>query len=248
MSRNAVSLVLMGLLALLLWSAPAFAQTNYFSVGQGEAQPKKPEAKSAVVKEAVPEAKPAPEAKAHGTVFQEWIKAVVLVENFDNLIGTGFFINQNGLIITSSTVVKDSWEVTITTKDNRKYKGKVIAKDKKAGLALVSSPQGTSHWLELIPQDTSPVGEELVVVGAHLDFDWSVTKGVVSANRNIEGVTMLQTDADTNPGCEGGPWILKDSGKVVGVHRGQHPAPDTEGLNYAVSGASLRTFLEKYTK
>ena len=248
MSRNAISLGLVGLLAFLLFAAQAFAQTNYFSVDQEKPQPKKTEAKSAVVKEAAQTAKPAPAAKAHGTVYQEWIKAVVLVENFNNLIGTGFFINQNGLIITSSAVVRDSWEVTITTKDNRKYKGKIIAKDKKAGLALVSSPQGTSHWLELIPQDKTPVGEELVVVGAHLGFDWSLTKGVVSANRNIEGVTMLQTDADTNPGCEGGPWILKDSGKVVGVHRGQHPAPDTEGLNYAVSGASLRAFLEQYNK
>jgi serine protease Do len=44
----------------------------------------------------------------------------------------------------------------------------------------------------------------------------SVSKGIISSKRNIDGVEMIQVDAATNPGNSGGP-LVNSQGEVIGM-------------------------------
>jgi putative serine protease PepD len=72
----------------------------------------------------------------------------------------------------------------------------------------------------------------VVVVGAPLGLDDSVTTGVISAYRpdDADGPT-IQFDAPINPGNSGGP-IVNASERVVGVATAK--AKDAEGIGLAI--------------
>lgn len=62
----------------------------------------------------------------------------------------------------------------------------------------------------------------------------TVTRGVVSAIRNLSGVRLIQVDASINPGTSGGPLLNSDS-QVIGVKTAYLSHDTTEGIGFAVS-------------
>ena len=65
-------------------------------------------------------------------------------------------------------------------------------------------------------------------------LDFSVSKGVVSAVREIGGKTLLQTDASVNSGNSGGP-LLDKTGHVLGIVTWKlRPDQGYEGIAFAV--------------
>jgi len=57
-----------------------------------------------------------------------------------------------------------------------------------------------------------------------------VTKGVISAVREVDGVTYIQTDAAINPGNSGGPLINVRRGEVIGINTFKVTAERAQGL------------------
>jgi putative serine protease PepD len=137
--------------------------------------------------------------------------------------GTGFaFANatpENGTyVITNYHVVDRNWEsgqkqVDLEQK-NRRFKGQIVNVDKNADLAVIQTTEAFTR-LAAAPEPAKP-GQPVVVVGSPLGLEDSVTSGVISAQRTINGVTVLQFDAPVNPGNSGGP-IVNAQGQVVGV-------------------------------
>ncbi|MBQ0900932.1 S1C family serine protease [Micromonospora sp. U21] len=76
-------------------------------------------------------------------------------------------------------------------------------------------------------------GQQIVVVGAPLGLEDSVTTGVVSALRAAQGGSgpAIQFDAPINPGNSGGP-VINGSKQVVGIATAK--ARDAEGIGLAV--------------
>ena len=59
-------------------------------------------------------------------------------------------------------------------------------------------------------------GQEVIALGTPLGLQNTVTRGIVSAVRDVGGVTLVQTDAAINPGNSGGP-LLDRTGTVIGI-------------------------------
>ena len=78
-----------------------------------------------------------------------------------------------------------------------------------------------------------PVGADVYLVGSPLGLTTSVTRGIVSGQRLLRGVTYLQTDAAANFGNSGGPLVKVETGEVVGILT--FGLKDTEGLAFAIS-------------
>jgi putative serine protease PepD len=137
--------------------------------------------------------------------------------------GTGFaFANatpEGGTyVITNYHVVDQNWEsgqkqVDLEQK-NRRFKGTIVKVDEKADLAMIQTTEAFTR-LAAAPEPAKP-GQPVVVVGSPLGLEDSVTSGVISAQRTINGVTVLQFDAPVNPGNSGGP-IVNAQGQLVGV-------------------------------
>lgn len=147
-------------------------------------------------------------------------------------IGTGFIVDEGGLILTNWHVVSDErTEYTIVTKDKKSYPVSKVFRDQGNDIAIVKIDASGLPTLKLGDPSNLKVGQTVVAIGNALGkFDNSVTTGVVSqigrkvtANRDLFGIqketleNVIQTDAALNPGNSGGP-LLNLSAEVVGVN------------------------------
>src|SRR6185295_14808261 len=76
-------------------------------------------------------------------------------------------------------------------------------------------------------------GQEVMALGAPLGLQNTVTRGIVSAVRNVESLTLVQTDAAINPGNSGGPLITRN-GDVIGITTMSMRPSAAQGLSFAV--------------
>jgi serine protease Do len=83
--------------------------------------------------------------------------------------------------------------------------------------------------------ELAAVGADIFAVGTPLDphFTNTVTRGIVSAHREIDGVSLLQTDASVNPGNSGGP-LFDSQGRVQAILSAKIFGPGVEGLAFGV--------------
>src|SRR5207244_4665170 len=86
------------------------------------------------------------------------------------------------------------------------------------------------------------VGEEVIAIGTPLGFlQNTVSRGIVSALRDVDGATMIQTDAAINPGNSGGP-LLDRSGEAIGIIKSGYNGRN--GLSFAVAIDHARAVLD----
>ena len=174
--------------------------------------------------------------------------------------GTGFFVTNDGMIVTNKHVVNDTGaEYTVVTQDGKEYPAKVVARDPARDLAVVKVEGKDFPTLELGDSDALQVGETVIAIGNSLgEFPNSVSRGIVSGlKRDIEagsgygsGQTehlddIIQTDAAINPGNSGGP-LLDVSGKVVGINTAV--AEGAQGVGFALPINSIKKGIAQATK
>ncbi|NEP20992.1 MULTISPECIES: HhoA/HhoB/HtrA family serine endopeptidase [unclassified Moorena] len=139
--------------------------------------------------------------------------------------GSGFIIDNSGILLTNAHVVEDADKVTVTLKDGRKFNGKVKGVDEFTDLAVVKI-DGTSLPIASLGDSSQvQVGDWAIAVGNPLGLDNTVTLGIVStigrssAQAGIpdKRLDFIQTDAAINPGNSGGP-LLNATGEVIGIN------------------------------
>lgn len=131
--------------------------------------------------------------------------------------GSGFLVSGDGYLITNQHVVGGAKYVKVRWSDGFETVGEVIRSDKRRDVALVKTdPHGRSA-LGLRRGALQP-GEAVFALGTPLDpkFQGTVTKGVVSSTRILDGFSYVQSDVTVNPGNSGGP-LLDEKGAVVGI-------------------------------
>ncbi len=167
----------------------------------------------------------------------EVAKATVLVK-VGNALGSGFFFSNDGLILTADHVVRSSKTVTVKTIDGTELEATVIRRDRDADLAVLKVSARASYCLPLVTQ-LPPIGAELFAFGAPAGekLAFSVTRGILSGIREIDGRQLLQTDAALNPGSSGGPLVNED-GEAVGVVTGGLTKKEFEGIGFAVPASA----------
>jgi len=157
-------------------------------------------------------------------------EAVVLVSSPGGT-GSGFFINEDGYLITNYHVIERETRIEVTvfrkTKngfERDKYKKvKIEAINPFIDLALLKIvPAGQNENVKfkfVYLGDTGRItaGEQVFAIGNPLGLERTVTNGVISTkNRAFQGLLYIQTNADINPGNSGGP-LFNLSGEVIGV-------------------------------
>ncbi len=154
-------------------------------------------------------------------------EAVVKVSSPEGL-GSGFFINEQGYLITNYHVIEKETkiEVTVFKKagdgfDKKVFKNvKIEAINPFVDLALLRVENAGDfqfRYVYLGDIDEIRVGEQVFAIGNPLGLERTVTNGVISTtNRAFEGLIYVQTNADINPGNSGGP-LFNLAGEVIGV-------------------------------
>ena len=167
---------------------------------------------------------------------------VILTYNKEGKIlgqGSGFFINQEGDVITNYHVLQGAARAIIKTNDGRECPvEKILAEDKAGDLiqVAVKIPKEAVRPLSIIT--TLPeVGEKIIVIGTPLGLDKTVSDGIVSAVREIPGFgRIVQLTAPISPGSSGSP-VINMKGEVIGVATFFVVAG--QNLNFAIPGERI---------
>ena len=182
-------------------------------------------------------------------LYDKRFQSVVVVNNPNGGMGTGFFVTSN-VILTNYHVVEGSNNVGIELfNQNNEIQGRVIASDVRLDLALVKvSRKGIPA--KLATGQTPKIGSEVEAIGHPFGQNFTLTKGIISAIRQTEStynvggklVKYIQTDAAVNSGNSGGPLFYKEA--VVGVNTQVIRKDMAEGLNFAVHFTEFNKFLK----
>ncbi len=136
--------------------------------------------------------------------------------------GSGFVIDESGVVITNEHVVRGQRTVGIWLTNGRRYSGEVLARDSTSDLALVQIESNDRfHTIAVGNPAVARVGDEVLALGfpiaGEIGNSLTVTRGIISSTRTANGVNLLQTDAAINPGNSGGP-LINEHGQVIGVN------------------------------
>ncbi len=179
-------------------------------------------------------------------------EAVVQVRTPGGL-GSGFFINADGYLITNFHVIEGETEISVEVYhqrdgqlDRETYKQvKIIALNKFHDLALLHIEDKNAprfKYVTLGSSDALTVGDPVFAIGSPMGLERTVTSGILSTKtRQIEGDLYLQTTAQINPGNSGGP-LFNLAGEVVGVTNMK--ITFGEGLGFAIPVELVRSFLD----
>src|ERR1035438_4560618 len=179
-------------------------------------------------------------------------EAVVQVRTPSGL-GSGFFLNEDGFLITNFHVIEGETQISVEVYhqkngqlDRATYKQvRIIALNKFGDLALLKVEDKDAPRFKSVPlgsADILSVGERVFAIGSPLGLERTVTEGILSTKtREVGGLLYLQTTAQINPGNSGGP-LFNLSGEVIGVTNMKLSAG--EGLGFAIPVESVKFFLD----
>jgi serine protease Do len=179
-------------------------------------------------------------------------EAVVQVRTPGGL-GSGFFINEEGYLITNFHVIEGETQISIEVYHTAKgqlertnYKQvRIIAMNKYADLALLKVDDKEApkfSWVLLGESDALAVGDRVFAIGSPLGLERTVTEGILSTKtRQMQGEIYLQTTTQINPGNSGGP-LFNLKGEVVGVTNMK--ITFGEGLGFAIPIEAVKYFLD----
>ena len=133
--------------------------------------------------------------------------------------GSGTLIDGNGNILTNFHVIEGSSSVQVYLGDRYVGVASVVGFHDLLDLAIVQINAGRSSLIPIPISRSEPMsGDEIITIGYPLGMsgESTVTVGVVSAYRTVDGQRYLQTDAAINPGNSGGA-ALDRQGNLVGI-------------------------------
>ena len=154
-------------------------------------------------------------------------------------IGSGFFIDKYGHLITNYHVLEGKYAADVRTYDGNSYPIALIAAENKSVdlvKVLVDIPREKVNWLKVSGEFPS-IAEQIMVVGSPMGLEQTVSEGIVSSIREIPLVgEFFQMSAPISPGSSGSP-VINLKGEVIGVTTFQFVRG--QNLNFAIAGNSI---------
>ena len=135
----------------------------------------------------------------------------------DNISGSGFYI-ADGYLLTNHHVVGTTHYVKVKLASGRIVVGEVVRDDPHRDVALIKTETITEVKPLHVSMAEPPVGEDVFAIGSPLgqELAGTFTRGVLSGQREFNGLEFLQSDVAVNHGNSGGP-LLDASSTVIGL-------------------------------
>jgi hypothetical protein len=160
-------------------------------------------------------------------IFRSHQEAVQYEGEPSTVVGSGFFISEDGMLISNSHIVEGAFNILVRKVSGEKFKAKVLVADEKNDIAILKplEPVAVPKWLSLgLFQDTK-LGDPIRIIGFPLSDILGmyprVTQGIISADVGLLGdPTRFQVSASIQPGNSGGP-ILDEKYQVIGIATGK---------------------------
>jgi len=160
-------------------------------------------------------------------------------------MGSGFFIEAAGYLVTNHHVIADSDQITVQLPDGREFAASIIGSDEPTDIALLKIDGVTDMpTVEFGDDRLLRVGDWVVAVGNPFGLGGTVTAGIVSSiGRDIGAgayTDYIQIDAPINQGNSGGP-TFDLSGRVIGVNSAIFsPSGGSVGIGFAIPSSTVQ--------
>lgn len=171
-------------------------------------------------------------------------RSVVIVETTDGH-GSGCVISADGYIVTNAHVVGQEEEVKVLLADGVQSKGRVVRVNPEMDLALIKIENDGLTAFQLPGASLADIGADVFAIGTPADKELgqTVTKGIISARRKIEGHSFLQTDVSINGGNSGGALVTR-SGQLLGIVNAKLVGKGIEGIGFAIPAEQVSEALQ----
>ncbi|MDE6409350.1 MAG: serine protease [Muribaculaceae bacterium] len=171
-------------------------------------------------------------------------------------LGTGFFINDQGLALTNNHVLPDGQGVAYLYNDKAHDDSEIYAERERQIEGIIYTdpvlditifkvrldPNEKVDYFDLADKHV-PQGTRIATYGNPYGLTGSFTSGDLSAYRDVEERPLVQYSMATNPGNSGGP-VADPTGKVVAIH--DLGAKDMQNVNYGIDILAVRKVLDKH--
>ena len=169
--------------------------------------------------------------------------AVLLLKDKEGT-GSGVLISPDGVVLTAAHVVGKKERIKALTQGGEELTLEVVRTHPFYDVAVLKVVDGPEALPCLQLAADATLGASAYVLGspAGEELSFSVSRGIVSGKRELDGRSFLQTDASVNPGNSGGPMV-NEQGEVMGIVSWKVAATEFEGLSFAVPAMRTLDFL-----
>ncbi len=183
------------------------------------------------------------------------VVSVVVDAGAESGSGSGFVLRGDGYLVTNNHVIDaavvNDGTVDIVLNDGRRLSAEIVGRNVSYDIAVLRIDE--ESLLPLIPgESVAAVGDSVLVIGAPLGYDFTVTTGIVSAvdrpvtvgeAEEASYISAIQTDAPINPGNSGGP-VLDGEGRFIGMASSMAtlanaPGAGSIGLGFAIPARAV---------
>ena len=189
---------------------------------------------------------PTPADMLKGTVTI-WVNKGIRLEDGvgypDRVIGSGFFIDRRGFLLTNYHVIQSEVDpeyegfsrlyIRLADHGEERIPARVVGWDRVFDIALLKAEVEPEYTFALEPAHSYEPGERILAIGSPAGLESTVTSGIVSATgrRFLQMGDAMQVDVPINPGNSGGP-LISDTGSLIGVVFAG--IEQFEGINFAI--------------
>jgi serine protease Do len=169
------------------------------------------------------------------------------------VLGSGFFISDQGHVVTNNHVIEQSENIEVITSDGESHSAKLVGTDPATDIAVLKidppSDVAVAQWGD---SEAVKPGAWTIAIGSPYGLGGTVTVGVLSArSRDIHSGpydNFLQTDASINHGNSGGP-LFNAAGRVIGVNTAIFsPVGANIGIGFAVPASTAEDVVSQLMK
>jgi serine protease Do len=167
------------------------------------------------------------------TVVDQLRSVVCIKASFEdeNTQFSGFLVDAQGLIISTTHSLKNLQKIRVTHYDGRQYTGDLIKIDHEKDLALVKIDLNQKTFVSLTTgRPTLKMGEKVFTIGCPYELIGTIYSGVVNGlPRKVNRMPYWQVNMEIHPGSSGSP-VFDVGGNLVGIVKGRYRGTETIGF------------------
>jgi S1-C subfamily serine protease len=147
-------------------------------------------------------------------------------------LGSGFIVDPSGVIVTCYHVINEAYPAVIKLINGASFQEiSVLGCDSARDVAVIKVKGRNLPSVKLASSDDIEVGERVVAIGNPRGLENTISDGLLSGVREMDGYNLLQISAPISPGSSGGP-VFNSSGRVVGI--ASATLKESQNLNFCV--------------
>ena len=164
-------------------------------------------------------------------------------------LGSGFIIDEKGLVITNNHVIADAEDIIVRVNGDKEFKAKVIGADPLSDIAVLQLETKEKFTpVRFGDSDKARIGDWVIAIGNPFGLGGTVTSGIISARNRSIGLSRyedyIQTDASINSGNSGGP-LFDMNGDVIGINTAILGRNGSIGIGFSIPSNSAKLVINQ---